>query len=282
MPRRRTADRPPARRGPRDRARWPAAGRPAASSAARSSRPRGTRAGEWSLPPIGPRPSSDGTPMPGRSCSRRTRRPSRRRATSKPSRRAIVLGVLDEPAAALELLHRPPAARIARPRPSCRGPSVAAATLADRRLGRVERRRASTARTSTSSSQRSATTLGRVPPPMTPTLTVTPGQRPLSACRSRTSRRRLEDRAAPLLGLDAGMRRPAVDGAAAVSRMPLRADTMSPLARAHSRTRQASASAASARMCGVDDGRADLLVRVGDERRAARTAAPPTSLDRAP
>ena len=36
------------------------------------------------------------------------------------------------------------------------------------------------------------------------------------------------------------------------SRMPFRDETMSPFARAHSRTRQASASAASSRMWGVD------------------------------
>ena len=36
--------------------------------------------------------------------------------------------------------------------------------------------------------------------------------------------------------------------------MPFRDDTMSPFARAHSRTRQASASAASRRMCGVETG----------------------------
>ena len=88
---------------------------------------------------------------------------------------------------------------------------------------------------------------------MTPTLTVTPGQRPLSACSSRTSRRRLEDRAAALLGLHAACAaRPWIVTRA--STMPLRADTMSPLARAHSRTRHASASAASARMCGVELG----------------------------
>ena len=38
------------------------------------------------------------------------------------------------------------------------------------------------------------------------------------------------------------------------SRIPLRDDTMSPLARAHSRTRQTSASAATSRMCGVELG----------------------------
>ena len=37
-------------------------------------------------------------------------------------------------------------------------------------------------------------------------------------------------------------------------RLPLRDETMSPFARAHSRTRQASASSASRRMCGVDTG----------------------------
>ena len=72
-------------------------------------------------------------------------------------------------------------------------------------------RRGVTARTSTSSEQRSATTLGRVPPSMTPTLTVTPGQRPLSACSVGHDPGRLEDRAAALLGLDAGVRRAPVD-----------------------------------------------------------------------
>jgi hypothetical protein len=41
-----------------------------------------------------------------------------------------------------------------------------------------------TARMSTSSRQLGATTFGRVPPSTTPTLTVTPGQRPFSSCRA--------------------------------------------------------------------------------------------------
>ena len=44
----------------------------------------------------------------------------------------------------------------------------------------------SSARRSTSRTARSATTLGRVPPAITPTLQVTPGQRPVRACRPTT------------------------------------------------------------------------------------------------
>ena len=60
-----------------------------------------------------------------------------------------------------------------------------------------------------------------------------------------------------------------------VSRIPLRDETMSPFARAHSRTRQTSDSAAISRMWGVERRRADLLVRVGDERQPLERAAPP-------
>ena len=74
-----------------------------------------------------------------------------------------------------------------RSRRSCRGPRSRAA------IARISASAASSAsrgqaRTSTSSPQRSATTLGRVPPAITPTLTVTPGHRPLRSCRSRTIR----------------------------------------------------------------------------------------------
>ena len=136
-------------------------------------------------------------------------------ATSKPSACATRLGVLDQAAAALELLHRPPA----RHRLELDGHVGDLGGLGDRadlRLGGLERvARPSPGRRPRACSV-SATTLGRVPPTMTPTLTVTPGQRPLRSCRSRTMPGRLEDRAAALLGLDAGVRGPAVDGDAQV------------------------------------------------------------------
>ena len=76
---------------------------------------------------------------------------------------------------------------------------------------------------------------------------------------------RLEDRVAALLGLDAGMGGPAVDGQAQVDGPLARADTMSPLARAHSRTKQASDSSGELADVRRRGRRADLLVRVGDE-----------------
>ena len=94
---------------------------------------------------------------------------------------------------------------------SCRGPPVAAAMRADRGLGRLEgvarRRPGRRPRACTARRRRSAACRRR----STPTLTVTPGQRPLSAWRSRDDPGRLEDRAAALLRLDAGVRRAAVD-----------------------------------------------------------------------
>ena len=182
-----------------------------------------------------------------------------------------------------EALRRPPgrarrAGRSARASPSATsapsrskstvvsGTSVALGDLADRRLGRLEVRSRSSPGRRPRASQRSATTLGRVPPAITPTLTVTPGQRPLSACRSR-------DDPAPPRGSRCGPSRarrrrgrPGRGPSSRRSRMPLRAETMSPFARAHSRTRHASTSAASAADVRRRGRRADLLVRVGDER----------------
>ena len=87
---------------------------------------------------------------------------------------------------------------------------------------------------------------------MTPTLKVTPGQRPLRACRSRTIRLASRMALRPFSGsTPACAARPLT--VIRVSMIPLRADTMSPFARAHSRTKQASACSAAARMCGVDE-----------------------------
>ena len=106
---------------------------------------------------------------------------------------------------------------------------------------------------STSRWHRSATTFGRVPPAMTPTLTVTPGHRPLRACRSRTIRLASRIALRPFSGsTPAWAARPST--VIRVSMIPLRADTMSPLARAHSRTKQASTCSAAARMWGVEVG----------------------------
>ena len=110
-------------------------------------------------------------------------------ASSKPSSSATRLGVLHEAAAPRR------ASPSAASRPSIsssvghvRAPSVARDQLADRRLGRVEvvARSSPAGRPRARSARRRRS--GRVPPRMTPTLTVTPGQRPLSACRSRTIR----------------------------------------------------------------------------------------------
>ena len=151
----------------------------------------------------------------------------------------------------------------ARSRRSCRGPRSPSA------ISRISASAVSSAsrlvaRTSTWSVHRSATTFGRVPPAMTPTLTVTPGQRPLSAWRSSTIRAASRIALRPFSGsTPAWAARPWT--VSRRSRMPLRAETMSPFARAHSRTSATSLSAASARDVRRRRRRADLLVRVGDE-----------------
>ena len=88
--------------------RSPAAGRPAASSGARSSRRRGTRPASGRCRRSGPSPSRLGTPSPDVVLASDAP-PVEASATSKPSALGDGLGVLDQPAAPLELLHRPPA-----------------------------------------------------------------------------------------------------------------------------------------------------------------------------
>ncbi len=234
-PGRRSAGRPPARRGPRGRGRSPAAARRAAWSAARSSRPRGTPPASGRCRRSGPARRASARPS-RRSCSRPTRRRSPRRATSKPRRSATRLRVVDEPAAALELLHRPPARHDVR-RPSVTSGTVGrGAQLADRRL----RLRQAVAPWSPArrprASHRSATTLGRVPPAITPTFTVTPGQRPLSAWSSRTMRAASRIALRPFSGSTPACAARPWTVMPQCRAMPLRADTMSPLARAHSST----------------------------------------------
>ena len=167
------------------------------------------------------------------SCSRRRRRRSPRRASSKPSRAASADGVSDEPPGAVQLLHRPVAAdpssvdrhvghRRARRRLARTAASAASRPSRGRRRGRRPRARSARRRRWAACRRGS-----------TPTLTVTPGQRPLSACRSRRSVRGLEDRAAALLGLDARMGRPPVDASRQRRAMPLRdADDVAVRARA--------------------------------------------------
>ena len=69
----------------------------------------------------------------------------------------------------------------------------------------------STARMSTWMAHDSVTTLGRVPPRITPALTVTLGQRPLSAWSAMTLWAASSSAAATLLGLHAGVRRTSGD-----------------------------------------------------------------------
>ena len=96
------------------------------------------------------------------------------------------------------------------------------------------------ARRSISSSAHSATMFGRMPPRMTPTLTVTPGQRPLSAvrasvlCAASTIALRPRSGSTPAWAALPSMR-------ITKSAMPLRALTMSPFSRAASRTSATSA-----------------------------------------
>ena len=179
-------------------------------SAARSSPTSRYSAGEWSLPPIGPRPSSDGHAHPGGRV-RVGRAAGRGVLDLEPEPLASATGVIDQPARPLELLHRPPAGHVGSISAVVSGTAraVSRSPIAASAASRSSRR---TARTSTSSSQRSATTLGRVPPPID--ADVDRDARPAAVERvelADESVRGLEDRAAALLGLDAGVGRAAVD-----------------------------------------------------------------------
>ena len=174
-------------------------------------------------------------------------------ADREPERAGDGRRVLDQPRAARRASPSATSAPSARSRPSTSGTTVASAIRRTSASAASSSARA-TPRTSTSSEQRSATTLGRVPPPMTPTLTVTPGQRPLSACRSRDDPGRLEDRAAALLGLDAGVGRAAVDGRSAGRGCPCATRRCR---RSRGRTRgrgRRRRRGAISRMCGVEVG----------------------------
>ena len=244
------------------RGRPPAAGRPRAWSAARSRRPRGTRPARGRCRRSGRARRGSARPC-RRSCSRRRRRRSpRRRARTRGARRSRPR-VLDE------------AARTARASPSATSDAIVsmsivtsgtagaamssrtAATAASRSSPRIARR-------STSSRASSATTFGRVPAWMTPTLQVTPGQRPVSAwsfgMRSAAARIALR----PFSGsTPAWAARPWTDDTG-VDDALARADDVAvgPGALEHERRVHAAGELADDRGRGR---RADLLVRVGHE-----------------
>ena len=91
------------------------------------------------------------------------------------------------------------------------------------------------------------------PASTTPTLHVTPGQRPVSAWRPMTWCAASRIALRPLSGsTPACASRPVT--VTTYSTTPLRAETMSPFARAHSRTKATSLSAATRRTCGVEAG----------------------------
>ena len=120
------------------------------------------------------------------------------------------------------------------------------------------------ARRSTSRTASSATTFGRLPPLTTPTFRVTPSQRPLSASSSITWWAAARIALRPFSGsTPACAARPWT--VRRRSTVPFRADTMSPLARAHSRTKQTSEARASSRMVAVLAG--DRLGERGAEAR---------------
>ena len=107
-----------------------------------------------------------------------------------------------------------------------------------------------TARRSTSRRASAGTTLGRVPPLTTPTLTVTPGQRPLRAVRASALCAASTIALRPLSGsMPACAARPVISRVR--SAMPLRELTMSPLARASSRTKAKSLDFACSLMTGL-------------------------------
>ena len=159
--------------------------------------------GAWSLPPTGPRPSRLGTPMPDVVFASDAPPVAVSAIVNpRPSATALACSTSRALRGSFSIGHQ---RAIGSNSTSTSGTTVASASW------RISASAASsstrvTPRTSTSSEQCSATTLGRVPPRMTPTFTVTPGHRPLSACRSLDDASRLEDRAPALLGLHAGMR----------------------------------------------------------------------------
>ena len=166
-----------------------------------------------------------------------------RRARS-PARRARPM--------ACGLLHGREPAPSARTRPSRRGPRSSRPRAEPRPR---PRRRTPGSRRACRPRARSwrATTFGRVPPWITPTLTVTPGQRPFSACSAIVACAAWSVADRPRSGsTPAWAARPWY--VTRTSATPLRADTMSPFSRAPSRTKHASASLASSRMCGPLNG----------------------------
>ena len=229
-----------------------AAARRAAPSAARSSPPRGTRPARGRCRRSARARRGSGRPCPT-SCWRRTRRRSRASSSVEPEaarRRPGRARRAGRCAASFSIGHQRAI--------GSNSTVVSGTTVGRRAIRRISASAASssarvTPRTSTSSEQRSATTFGRVPPAMTPTLTVTPGQRPLRACRSRTIRAASRIALRPFSGsTPAWAARPWT--VIRRSRIPLRDDTMSPFARAHSRTSARPCPAASSRMCGVEVG----------------------------
>ncbi len=120
-------------------------------------------------------------------------------------------------------------------------------------------------RTSTSSEQCSATTLGRVPPVDHPDVDGHAGPPTVERVQLANDPGRLEDRAAALLRLHAGVR-----STAGAPRCAGRGSPFAPRRCRRSRGRIPArawrpSSGASSRMCGRRGRRADLLVRVGDE-----------------
>ena len=186
--------------------------------------------------------------------------------------------MVDEPAGPLELLHRPPAGHRLDLGASCRArrareqspgsPASAASRSVAADRPDVDLERAAL-----------GDDVGRVPPAMTPTLTVTPGQRPFSAWSRGDEVGRREDRVAALLGLDAGVGRPAVDGDPSVEDALARRDDVAVGAGA---LEDEAGVGVRGELPDVRrrGRRADLLVGVGDERQPLerqRARAEPTT-----
>src|SRR5215211_6659726 len=158
-----------------------------------------------------------------------------------------------------------------------RGPStVEAATI--RSTSAMARSKASmvAALTSTRMTARSATTLVRLPPWSTPTLQVTPGQRPFRAWRATVLWAASRTALTPSAG-----RTPAWTALPATStvkaQMPLRAETRAPLVRAASRPTATSCSAARASIRGRLNG--EPISSSGEQTRvmAAKSSKPASS-----
>ena len=218
-------------------------------------------AGAWSLPPIGPRPSRLGHAEAGRRVGV-GRAAGRRVGDLEPERLGDGARVVDQPPAPLELLHRPPAGH----RRELDGRVRDDRRLGDApdlRLGRLERFAGHRADVHL---ERAALGHDVRPRPAGDRADVDGHARPAAVelVEVLDDPGRLEDRAPALLGFDAGVGGPTVDGQAQVEDALARRHDVAVRAGAFEHERDVHLGRDLDDVRGRGQ-RADLLVRVGDE-----------------